>query len=209
MEMHHLLNKCTKKLEFLVISFVVSFYLLSIYDTIFSSHKIIPLYFCLLSLYYYISLLTCVPGEYIDFNTVERICKKCNRLSGRQSVHCEICNRCFYKRDHHCVITGKCIESNNLKYMYLTVLFLFIYSLFAMFRTGGLKELTFFYNFTCILSGFLLIWVTLLILTDKTTANLLKDIDIKDLRLKNIKKIVENGWICTLCPVFYRSVKTT
>ncbi|KAK6089249.1 hypothetical protein P3W45_001768 [Vairimorpha bombi] len=83
MEIYSFINKCTKKLEFLVISTVVSFYMLSIYDTILSSHK------------------------YFNCSQIQGLCKKCNRIVGSRTVHCELCNKCYYKRDHHCIITGK------------------------------------------------------------------------------------------------------
>ncbi|KAF5139592.1 dhhc-type zinc finger domain-containing protein [Vairimorpha ceranae] len=207
MELYALVNKCTRKLEYLVISCVVCFYILSIYDTITSSHKILPLYFCLLSFYYYIRLLTKHPDIYLDFNCVDNVCKRCNRLTGRKSVHCEICNKCFYKRDHHCVITGKCISADNTPDLYFTVLFMFLYSILALFRSSCLKEFIFFYKYMCFLSGFLLVWLTLLCLSDKTTGELIKNFYIADFKIKNMKNLNKNGILCVVLPIVCKTVR--
>jgi hypothetical protein len=211
MEIYSFINKCTKKLEFLVISTVVSFYMLSIYDTILSSHKCIPLYIICLSFYYYLILLTKSPGTLLDFNCsqIQGLCKKCNRIVGSRTVHCELCNKCYYKRDHHCIITGKCIASNNTKDLFFNLLFLFIYSILAMNRESLLKEFVFFYKYTTILSGVLLIWVGVLLTIDKTTSEFFSmDKSVyTEVELRRITGLKENGVINIVFPFLNRKVR--
>lgn len=211
MEIYSFINKCTKKLEFLVISTVVSFYMLSIYDTILSSHKIIPLYTVCLSFYYYLMLLTKSPGILLDLSCsqIQGLCKKCNRIVGNRTVHCEICNKCYYKRDHHCIITGKCIASNNTKDLFFNLFFLFIYSVLAMNRESVLKEFVFFYKYTTILSGVLLCWVSLLTMTDKTTSEFFSmDKSVyNEMMLRRICELPENGLINIIFPFLNRKVR--
>ncbi|KAF9763850.1 Palmitoyltransferase PFA3 [Nosema granulosis] len=205
MEIYKAVNCCTKTLEFLVISTVVSFYLLSIYDTITSSSVIIPLYFILLSMYYYFQLLTKSPGALLDFNHahIKGLCKKCNRIVGNRTTHCEICNKCYHKRDHHCVITGKCIASNNSSDLFYTVFFLFIYTILALNRTTVLKEFMFFYKYMCLLSFSILLWVTSLLLVDKTTKELFKmnTSVFREIKYRRLCSLLDDGILTVLCPM--------
>lgn len=211
MEFYSFINKCTKKLEYIVISTVVSFYMLSIYDTILSSHKCIPLYIISLSFYYYLMLLTKSPGIPLDLNysEINGVCKKCNRIVGNRTVHCEICNKCYHKRDHHCIITGKCIASNNTRDLFFNLFFLFIYSVLAMYRQSSMKEFVFFYKYTTLLSGGLLIWISILTLTDKTTSEffIMDESFYKYLKLNRLQFLKENGIINIMFPFLNRNVR--
>lgn len=205
MELYKAVNCCTKSLEFLVISTVVSFYLLSIYDTVTSSSVILPLYMLLLSLYYYVQLLTKSPGALLDFDhaQIKGLCKKCNRIVGNRTTHCEICNKCYHKRDHHCVITGKCIAANNSNDLFFTVFFLLIYTVLALNRATSLKEFMFFYKYMGLLSFTILLWVTSLLVVDKTTKEFFKmnTSVFREVKIKRLNSLIDDGLLTILFPL--------
>ncbi|XP_077870137.1 putative palmitoyltransferase ZDHHC24 [Saccoglossus kowalevskii] len=62
-----------------------------------------------------------------------RYCHVCMQNSPPRSFHCFNCDSCILKRDHHCVFAGKCVGYYNHRFYLVTLLYLFLGSLFANF----------------------------------------------------------------------------
>lgn len=202
MALYIILNKITKSLELILISLVISFYMLSTYDTLTSSRKF-PLYFLLISFYHYINiLLTKSTTDYTDFSKIKGICKKCNKITDNRTKHCEICNTCYYKRDHHCIMTGKCIASHNFKNLYFSMLFILFYFLSIINRDSRMKEFLFFYKFLGCLIFFMFFWINFLIVVDKTSGEFfMMDGSIYEcVRVNRLRWVFKDGVVCILCP---------
>ncbi|ORC84194.1 uncharacterized protein TM35_000481550 [Trypanosoma theileri] len=55
-----------------------------------------------------------------------RFCKTCERYKAPREHHCSVCNRCVAKMDHHCPWINNCVNSENHRYFFLFLLYLFI-----------------------------------------------------------------------------------
>jgi hypothetical protein len=205
MELWTLTNKLTRHLEFFLITFVVFFYLMSLYDTVTSSSVFLPAYLLLTSFYYYTNCLSKPPGHLLDFNNanIKGICKKCNRIVGSRTVHCETCNKCYFKRDHHCPVIGKCIASDNFNDLYYTALFMMLYCILAVARTARTQPLVFVYKYLIGLLSAFLLWLTLLVVVDKTSKEILKEesrMSRCDFKVGRLRHLLDDGVLFILLP---------
>jgi hypothetical protein len=203
MELWMLTNRVTRHLEFFLITFVVFFYFASMYDTLTSSSIILPAYFLLASFYYYATCLSKSPGHLLDFNNanIKGICKRCNRIVGSRTVHCETCNKCYFKRDHHCPIIGKCVASDNFNDLYYCALFMVLYCVSAIGRSTRAQPLLFIYKYLIGLLTAFLLWLTFLLLTDRTSREVLKERDLMGtVRIGRLKALVNDGILFILLP---------
>ncbi|KAG0439511.1 Palmitoyltransferase ZDHHC16B [Dictyocoela muelleri] len=152
MYMERIILKIIKYSETLLISTVIIYMSYNIYELVFSHgiYKLVPLYFLILSLYNYISLMFIqnqVPYE----KAVSGVCDKCKKLQFIDSSHCEICNECFYKRDHHCMWIGRCVAHDNSREYYLFCLFFNVYLLLSINMSYTIRFLNVYLTFfiTC------------------------------------------------------------
>ncbi|CAD26454.1 hypothetical protein [Encephalitozoon cuniculi GB-M1] len=205
MEVWRLVNRLVVYTELLIVTFVVLLYLLGLYEAAIVSGISVRLYLLMTSFYYYAGCLAKSPGQLLDFGSanVKGICKKCNRIVGTRTIHCEICNKCYHKRDHHCSIIGRCVASNNIRDLYFAVLFINFHSLVAVLR--GSTELTYMlsvHRYLLAMSSIFVCWLTLLILTDKTTKELMKSGGrVTDgVRMSRMREIFRGGLVGTLFP---------
>lgn len=204
MEVWRLMNKLVKYLEFFIVTLVISLYLLACYEAVKGSNITLSLYLLSTSFYYYLRCLAKSPGQLLDFNNAEikGICKRCSRIVGTRTVHCDICNKCYHKRDHHCPIIGKCVASDNFRDLYLSVLFLSLYSLTAVLRDTGFHPLLFMYKYILVLSAAFVCWLTVLVLTDKTTKELLKSREeiATDIKMSRLGMLFGGGLLDVFLP---------
>jgi len=204
MEIWKPVNQIIRIAESVVITLVTMLYILGCYDAVVASGISVRLYFLTTSFYYYITCLVKSPGQLLDFGTanVKGICKKCNRIVGTRTVHCEICNKCYHKRDHHCPIIGRCVASNNTNDLYLTIVFANLYSFAMLFESSPHALMAFVHKYLFVISGWFVFWFTLLIVTDKTTQELLRRRGrvLKDFRVRRLKDVFRAGLLQTLVP---------
>lgn len=204
MEAWKFMNRLIRYLEFFIITFVVSMYLTACYETFTASNVLLPMYLLTTSFYYYLSCLKKPPGRLLDFNntSIKGICKRCNRIVGAKTVHCEVCNKCYHGRDHHCPIIGKCVASNNFRDLYFALLFMMLYSFVAMFRETRFYRVLFVYKYIFFLLSLFVCWMTLLIVTDRTTKELVKNKEpIKgNIKISRLGKLFDKGLVRIIAP---------
>lgn len=209
MEIWRLLNRGIRYLEFLVVAFVLLLYVLECYETARLPGRAAPLFFLLTSLCHYISCLAKSPGQLLDFDdaSIKGMCKKCNRIVGSRTVHCEICNKCYHKRDHHCPIIGKCVASDNFRNLYFATLFMVLYVLLAAFRVSQAHHVLL-HKYLFVLLSAVVCWMTLLLVADKTTAELVASRQVRQsIRLSRLGKLLDKGLLGILAP--YAAWKTS
>ncbi|ADM12079.1 DHHC-type zinc finger domain-containing protein [Encephalitozoon intestinalis ATCC 50506] len=205
MEAWKMINKLVAYIELLIVTFVILLYLLGLYEAAIVSGVSFRIYLLLTSFYYYVGCLAKSPGQLLDFGNanVKGICNRCNRIVGTKTVHCEICNKCYHKRDHHCPIIGRCVASNNLKDLYLAVFFMSLHSLAAVLR-GSTKfaYMMSIHKYLLAMSSAFTCWLTLLILTGKTTKELTraKGNITSEMKISRLKDMFRNGLMDTLVP---------
>lgn len=120
----HLINYCLFTLS-------LCFYILAITKCIFnlSILSVITLYFLLLSLYYYLTII-------LSKNVVEdgnELCDRCKVFHNNKANYCMFCDQCFFKKDHHSPWLGRCIHNQNNKDFFGLLLFLHVSLLFLSF----------------------------------------------------------------------------
>lgn len=205
MEAWKMMNKLVAYTEILIVAFVIILYLLGFYEAAIVSGVSIRLYLLITSFYYYVGCLAKSPGQLLDFGNanVKGICKKCNRIVGTKTVHCEICNKCYHKRDHHCPIIGRCVASSNIRDLYLAVSFMGFHSLAAILRgSTRFAYMMSIHRYLFIMSSAFACWLTFLILTGKTTKELMRFQGriTDEIRMFRLKKVFRDGLVGTLAP---------
>ncbi|KAH7946818.1 palmitoyltransferase ZDHHC2 [Rhipicephalus sanguineus] len=65
-----------------------------------------------------------------------RYCEDCCLIKPDRCHHCSVCRRCIPKMDHHCPWFNNCICFNTYKFFLLTLFYVVVLSLFAVFTTG-------------------------------------------------------------------------
>ena len=155
-----------------MITTVLSVFAVLSYVSIFEDKSILFSYVLFLSASHYISVLCKSPGAPLDLDnaTIRGLCTVCHRIRGSRTKHCYICNKCYNKRDHHCILIGRCVAEDNIKDLFLCMLFLGIF-LVNWLITKQLKVLI-----AIPVLGIVafLSWMALCIGTNKTTAEICK-----------------------------------
>ncbi|AFM98847.1 hypothetical protein EHEL_081470 [Encephalitozoon hellem ATCC 50504] len=205
MEAWKTMNKLVRYTEALIVAFVIILYLLGLYEAVIVSGVSIRLYLLITSFYYYVGCLAKSPGQLLDFGdaNVKGICNKCNRIVGTKTIHCEICNKCYHRRDHHCPIIGRCVASNNIKDLYFAVSFIGLHSLAAILKgSNRFAYMMSIHRYLFVMSSAFACWLTFLILTGKTTKELMKFQGriTDEVRMFRLKEVFRDGLVGTLAP---------
>lgn len=75
--------------------------------------------------------------RYKLLDPARRFCRHCERLKAPREHHCSVCRRCVPKMDHHCLFINSCVDTENQRYFYLLVFWLFVGTLCANLFFGG------------------------------------------------------------------------